>query len=79
MSPTGSKERLRYRRNVTTPLDYFFKNKFEENIKQFKVYLAERDYPKKVFDNPLSEEKFKLDVNGPSSNREKQVIKFYPL
>ena len=60
-------------------MDSFFKNKFEENVKQFKVYLAERDYPKKVFDNPLSEEKFKLDVNGPSSIREKQVIKFYPL
>ena len=60
-------------------MDYFFKNKFEENIKQFKVYLAERDYPKKVFDNPLSEEKFKLDVNRPSSIREKQVIKSCPL
>ena len=60
-------------------MDYFFKNKFEENIRQFKAYLAQRDYPKKVFDNPLPEVKFKLDVNGPSSNREKQAIKSCPL
>ena len=59
-------------------MEYFFKNKFQENIRQFKAYLAERDYPKKVIDNPLSEVKFKLDVNGPSSNREKKNNKILP-
>ena len=77
--PTAIAHSIPPSRYVTTSLDYFFKNKFEENIRQFKAYLAERDYPKKVIDNPLSEVKFKLDVNGPSSNREKQTIKSCPL
>lgn len=74
----GEKEVSLKAKRYNSPVVLLLNKKFEEKIRQFKTYLAKRNYPKSIIDNRLSKVKIERRKRAllPQGKTNNQILPF---